>query len=147
MCQNYFPNIYTYACLVLVDLCTCYEDVAICLLGWCCSCYLYGQNAEQIDGSNKISACIGYACAQMCCAGCLLHKPKRQLLRATYNLEEKPSDLLASCCCAACAHCQEAREMQVRGEFIIENMRSTQIYIHSFIRCSTGYTYSSHQST
>ncbi|UJR27955.1 hypothetical protein I4U23_009213 [Adineta vaga] len=98
-----------------VGLFGCFEDIPTCLLGWCCSCYLFGQNAEQIDGSNKISLCVQYACFSMCGLCCIVHKPRRQQLRATYNLAEDPSDFLATCCCSGCANCQEAREMQTRG--------------------------------
>ncbi|CAF4991552.1 unnamed protein product, partial [Rotaria magnacalcarata] len=28
----------------------CLEDIPTCLLGWCCPCYLFGSNAQQIDG-------------------------------------------------------------------------------------------------
>ncbi|CAF0835096.1 unnamed protein product [Adineta steineri] len=98
-----------------VGLFGCFEDINTFLLGWCCPCYLFGQNAEQIDGSSKITMCIGYACLAECGLCCLLHKPRRQQLRATYNLVEEPSDFISTCCLSACANCQEAREMQMRG--------------------------------
>ncbi|CAF0823417.1 unnamed protein product [Rotaria sp. Silwood1] len=97
------------------ELFGCFEDIPTCLLGWCCACYLFGRNAEQIDGSNKIGMCIGYACLSGCYLCCILHKPRREKLRAAYNLIEKPSDFLATCCCSGCANCQEAREMKMRG--------------------------------
>lgn len=101
--------------LILVGLFSCFEDIPTALLGWCCPCYLFGRNAEQIDGSGKIGMCIGYVCLAGCYASCCLHKPKREKLRAAYNLVEEPSDFLATCCCTVCANCQEAREMQLRG--------------------------------
>ncbi|CAF5112196.1 unnamed protein product, partial [Rotaria sp. Silwood1] len=39
----------------------------------------------------------------------------REALRHAYHLEEKPSDFIATCCCSACANCQEAKEMRDRG--------------------------------
>ncbi|CAF4044506.1 unnamed protein product [Rotaria sp. Silwood1] len=107
--------LFRYFCSFLDGIFGCFEDIPTCLLGWCCSCYLFGQNAEQIDRSNKIGMCVGYCCLSGCYLCCLLHKPRRQALRYTYNLEESPSDLLATCCCSACANCQEAREMRERG--------------------------------
>jgi Cys-rich protein (TIGR01571 family) len=101
--------------MFLVGLFGCLEDLPTLLIGWFCPCYLFGQNAEQIDGSNKITMCIGYACLSGCYLCCLLHKPKRQQLRAVYGLVEEPSDLISTCCLSACANCQEAREMQMRG--------------------------------
>jgi Cys-rich protein (TIGR01571 family) len=105
-------------CLILVELFGCFEDIPTLLVGWICPCYLFGQNAEQVDGSNKIGMCVGYACLSGCYLCCLLHKPRREKLRATYNLVEQPSDLLATCCFTVCANCQEAREMQMRGLFV-----------------------------
>ncbi|CAF0981281.1 unnamed protein product [Rotaria magnacalcarata] len=93
----------------------CFEDIPICLLGWCCGCYLFGQNAEQIDGSNKFAMCCGYACLSGCYLCCILHKPRREALRNAFNLEENPSDFLATCCCSGCAVCQEAIELKQRG--------------------------------
>jgi len=98
-----------------VGLFGCFEEIPTFLMGWCCPCYLFGQNAEQIDGSNKIKMCVGYACLSGCSLCCILHKPLRQQLRGAYGLEEKPSDFLATCCCSVCANCQEAREMKQRG--------------------------------
>jgi Cys-rich protein (TIGR01571 family) len=59
--------------------------------------------------------CCGYAALSGCYLCCLLHKPKREQLRGAYGLEEKPSDILATCCCSPCGVCQEAREMKARG--------------------------------
>lgn len=85
-------------------------------MGYCVPCYLFGQNAEQIDGSDKIKMCAIYALASCCYLHCLVHKPRREQLRQAYNLEEKPSDLLTTCCCGCCAHVQEAKEMKARGK-------------------------------
>ncbi|CAF0939455.1 unnamed protein product [Adineta steineri] len=93
----------------------CFQDINICLLGWCCGCYLHGQNAEKLGEDTKIKACLKYGGLQMCGLCCLIHKPRRQRMRTTYGLEEKPSDFLATCCCSGCANCQEAREITARG--------------------------------
>ncbi|CAF1020084.1 unnamed protein product [Adineta steineri] len=93
----------------------CFQDINLCLLGWCCGCYLHGQNAEKLGDDKKINACVKYACLSMCGLCCLIHKPRRQKIRTNYNLEEKPSDLLATCCCSACANCQEAKELNAHG--------------------------------
>ena len=93
----------------------CFDDVPQCLLGCLCPCYLFGQNAEQIDGSNKITQCVLYGLLSYCYLGIILHKPQRENLRTAYNLEEKPNDILTTCCCSACANCQEAKELKARG--------------------------------
>lgn len=110
-----FYLIFTFYPLYLVGIFGCLEDIPTCLLGWCCPCYLFGRNAQQIDGSSTVGMCIGYACLSACYLCCILHKPKREQLRAAYNLIQTPSDLIATCCCSACANCQEAREMKLRG--------------------------------
>jgi len=113
---SYLDYQFSYFCIFLVGLFGCFDEIVpTCLIGCVCPCFLFGQNAEQVDGSNKITMCIAYAILSGCYAQCLLHKPKRQTLRGAYNLEEKPNDLLTTCCCSPCANCQEAREMKLRG--------------------------------
>ena len=101
--------------LFLAGLFGCLEDVPTCVLGWFCSCFLFGQNAERITGQSKIKSCVTYALVSPCCLQCLWHKPQRVQLRTDHGLEEEPNDLIATCCCSACANCQEAREMNLRG--------------------------------
>ncbi|CAF3008025.1 unnamed protein product [Rotaria socialis] len=96
-------------------LCSCFDDMSTCLLGCICPCYLFGQNAEQIDGSNKITTCIIYALLAGCHICCFVQKPKRAALRGAYGIEEAPNDLLVTCFCSACGICQEARELRERG--------------------------------
>lgn len=90
--------------------------MGVCLLGTCCPCYLFGQNAEQIDGSNKFAMCCGNVLLHPFCLMCLLHKPRREKLRGAYGLVEKPNDWIAACICAPCAHCQEAQELKHHGK-------------------------------
>ncbi|CAF1169345.1 unnamed protein product [Didymodactylos carnosus] len=40
---------------------------------------------------------------------------KRALVRHKYGIAEDPNDFLVTWCCARCAMCQEAREMNTRG--------------------------------
>ncbi len=90
--------------------------------------------------------CVGYFCLSGCYLCCLLHKPKRQTLRGAYNLVEDPSDFLATCCCSACANCQEAREMQMRGLFDYSN-DLYEIRLFFVPRCTTWHAYSGSIST
>ncbi|UJR13722.1 hypothetical protein I4U23_000733 [Adineta vaga] len=76
----------------------CFSDGSICFYGWCCTPCLYGENAQKIDGS-----------------GCFMHKSKRQTLRNKYGLPEDCNDCVATTFCAACAVCQEARELKFRS--------------------------------
>ena len=51
-----------------------------------------------------------------CSLCCVVHAGKRQNLRTRYGLQEDCNDWLATCLCAPCAVCQEARELQSRGD-------------------------------
>jgi Cys-rich protein (TIGR01571 family) len=108
--------LFSYFCIFSAGLFSCLDEVdQTCLIGWLLPCYLFGQNAEQVDGSDKITACVKFAALSYCYLSCLIHKPQRETIRAVYGLEENPSDFLATCCCASCANCQEARELKLRG--------------------------------
>ncbi len=100
--------------IFLGGLFDCFNDVGICIYGWCCPPCLYGENAEKIDGSS----CCGQACAWCLLAECslcwLIHMGKRESLRRRYGLQEDCNDCLATAFCAACAICQEARELKYR---------------------------------
>ena len=102
---------------VSADFSNVFEDVPTFLVGWFCPCYLFGQNAEQIDGSSKIGMCLGYFCLSSCYLVFLLHKPRREKLRHAFNLVETPNDCLCTFLFSPCANIQEAREMKLRGMF------------------------------
>lgn len=87
-----------------------------CCFAACCPECVFGQNAANVnDGS-----CLGYCCIYMIllpiglCG--LVHKPIRVKIREKYNLQEEPSDCLAAYLLSPCAICQEAREIESRGQ-------------------------------
>ncbi|CAF0914199.1 unnamed protein product [Didymodactylos carnosus] len=124
----------TYSAAVAVEgksLFGCFDDMKTCLCGYFCLPCLFGQNAESIDGSSCVGMGILYCCLQGCYACGLLHMGKRQALRAKYNLAEEPADLVAACCCGPCAVCQEAREMQSRGNHMRSALGGNQSAITS----------------
>lgn len=79
---------------------------------------LFGKNANRIDGSNKRLMCVAYSFLPNC-NGLIIHLPRRRAIPAAFNLEEDHNDILFVCCCGPCAHCQEKREMDVRGTYIV----------------------------
>lgn len=88
-----------------------------CLYGWCCTPCLIGTNGENLGRS-----CIGDCFLSMCCIGflggdCLGSTPsQRNIIRRRANLAESCcNELLIGWCCYACAACQHANEMELRG--------------------------------
>ena len=127
----------------------CLEDIPTLCYGFCCTCCLFGRNAEMIDGSSCMGMCIGYLCLDLCLLCCLIHKDKRQQLRRAFDLAEEPSDFLATWILSPCAVCQEAREMKSRGQSF-RTVFSTLEYFSSFLfssRIRIRCTYPPHQST
>ncbi|CAF3354541.1 unnamed protein product [Rotaria socialis] len=83
-------------------LCSCFDDIPTCLIGCICPCYLFGQNAEQTDESNKITSCVIYALSPGYHIGCVVQKPQKAALRDAYRIAEESNGLLVTCCCSAC---------------------------------------------
>jgi len=98
----------------IAGLCDCFDDCRICCYGcWCTAC-LYGENAQQIDGSDYDEACLIYCCSGNLVAG-LSVIDNRRALRYKYGLPEEPcDDCLVIICCAPCSVCQAARELKIR---------------------------------
>ncbi|CAF0809716.1 unnamed protein product [Adineta ricciae] len=99
------------------SVCDCFHDGQICCYGcWCCCC-LYGENVAKLENNSRcFTHCCVYTLLSMfgCC--CLIHSAKRARLRQRYGLvEDACGDCFITCCCPACAICQEAREMKMRG--------------------------------
>ncbi len=95
----------------------CCDDLETCFCGCCCPACLFGQNAENIDGSNCCLMCCAYAVLSPCYLCWIPHCMKREALRQKYGLKDDPncSDCPAACCCGPCALCQEARLLKHRG--------------------------------
>ena len=76
--------------------------------------------------------CCLYALLSGCYLDCLIHRPRRQTLRAAYNLEENPGDFITTFCCGCCANIQEANEMKARGKFHLDAYREKREKVESF---------------
>lgn len=55
---------------------------------------------------------------------------KRRTLRQRYGLQEDCNDCLATTCCAACAVCQEARELKFRSTAMGGMISNEDLKIH-----------------
>ncbi|CAF3618723.1 unnamed protein product [Rotaria socialis] len=83
----------------------------------CCSACLFADNVEKIDASNWWGMCCVYCCLGNVYLCWIPQYFKREKFRQKYHLGEDPScgDLPATLFCGPCAICQEARELESRG--------------------------------
>lgn len=99
-------------------LCGCCSDPAICLLGCCCPCILFGKIAEDLDegATSCVAACtIWYLLQQFTACGWIYSHGYRNKLRSRYGLARRPGcDCIVHFCCWHCAFCQEYREIRIR---------------------------------
>ncbi|CAF1390766.1 unnamed protein product [Adineta ricciae] len=107
----------------LFDVCG--SPKTCCFATWCPEC-VFGYNAANVtDGS-----CCGYCCAYLILMPCglcgIVHMPIRTKLREKYNLQEEPSDCLASYLFSFCAICQEAREIESQDQSSNTRIKTTQ---------------------
>ena len=114
---------YSLACVLLrccfallpASLFGCFDDCATCCTSCCFPWLQYGFNQEKMDGSSCCGSGVLYfiMVSLGCC--CLIHAPRRTMLRARYGLNEDVcNDFCVTWCCAFCAIAQEAREMNAR---------------------------------
>ncbi|CAA7400863.1 unnamed protein product [Spirodela intermedia] len=118
-------------------LCSCFDDVGLCFLTWCCPCVTFGRIAEIVDRGSTCdpmievvvsllrptnwSACgtsgATYAILRyMTGCSCLLGSYYRTRLRRDYSLQKGTCpNFVVHCCCELCALCQEHRELKNRG--------------------------------
>lgn len=99
----------------------CFSDTFVCLgPSWPC---LFAENSRKLKGGAGGAASTfwaAYFCALCCpCLSCIYGAHFRKELREKYGLPAEPcggawSDCLIYGFCAACATCQEAREMRAR---------------------------------
>ena len=119
---------------ILESLFGCFSDMNTCCYGfWCLPC-LFGDNAEKIDGSNCIGMCLAYWCLLGCDLCWIPHLMKRKKLREKFNFkQETAKDCLVTAFCAGCAVCQEARELESRGNS--SKFISTNIFFSTCFLC------------
>eukprot|EP01156_Anaeramoeba_ignava_P020915 Anaeramoba_ignava/c17587_g1_i1.p2 GENE.c17587_g1_i1~~c17587_g1_i1.p2 ORF type:complete len:101 (+),score=20.07 c17587_g1_i1:541-843(+) len=92
------------------SLFACFGDFKICLCGTFCPPYLAAKNKSGADGRD---------CTICDCICCPREYYTRQQIRSTYGFEESPvNDFLVMWCCGPCGACQDARELQTRGDMV-----------------------------
>lgn len=122
----------------------CFISPKTCCLGLWCPCVLYSQNVKSLTGEDACGSCCGYfwfvqtlGCLNLCCLGlpvsqCLmpaLTLNKRKMLREAYDLPDNcgGESYCVHLFCLACALCQEARELEVRGHSAENPLYSTMM--------------------
>eukprot|EP01001_Neometanema_parovale_P011165 NODE_7403_length_769_cov_105.583591_g7161_i0.p1 GENE.NODE_7403_length_769_cov_105.583591_g7161_i0~~NODE_7403_length_769_cov_105.583591_g7161_i0.p1 ORF type:complete len:182 (+),score=35.64 NODE_7403_length_769_cov_105.583591_g7161_i0:57-548(+) len=100
-------------------LCSWYEDINLCLLGWCAGCIPYGRTSAFVDGNPDGAN----TAAAMCCllhfctgCGCIMEFMTRQKVRRHYGIEGSTAkDFLIAWCCLCCSIIQNARQVGQEG--------------------------------
>merc|ERR1711942_617616 len=92
-------------------ICGCLDDPGTCCYGYCCSCCLVKDTANDL-GQPGVLYCL--LSLLFPCIPILL---MRQQARERYNIEgDTGTDVAASCFCASCVLCQTAGEVKARGD-------------------------------
>ncbi|KAL3139351.1 hypothetical protein ABBQ38_003686 [Trebouxia sp. C0009 RCD-2024] len=111
------PYLWKYS---LFNCFTGFESPLICLQGWFCPCWLYGDNNHVF----RQEGCCGPCCCGFFCCPCLLPINAGRLrteIRHKYNIRRGPiPDWMVHTFCCSCGWCQEAKELQGRpvGQYI-----------------------------
>merc|ERR1719453_825814 len=93
----------------------CFDNINICLYGWCCAPCLYGST----NGLIEEGGCMMAALTMWCCGPCTIcccAPGRRKKIRAVGDLPEEPcGDCVVWICCPSCANCQEYNELFERN--------------------------------
>ena len=113
-------------------LCDCFQDMDICLCGWCCGTCMIRRTdawleAREFGCMDILVGCGMYVLNSFYGIGlpvtwwCSCQNRKR--IKERYNIVDingqvdlTAKDYLSVICCTPCAACQHAREMSLRGD-------------------------------
>jgi Cys-rich protein (TIGR01571 family) len=86
----------------------CFGNCCVCICTWFCPCYVAGKIAEKVGESCILCALVMFCpIANIICRGTIRQKVREQKgIPGTFC-----KDILIVWCCAPCAICQEAREV------------------------------------
>eukprot|EP01012_Entosiphon_sulcatum_P034174 TRINITY_DN432_c0_g1_i1.p1 TRINITY_DN432_c0_g1~~TRINITY_DN432_c0_g1_i1.p1 ORF type:complete len:129 (-),score=17.74 TRINITY_DN432_c0_g1_i1:286-672(-) len=102
------------------SLCSCCDDIPLCLLTWCLPCVTYGRTqslVEKGDDSSWVMWCAIWSVVQYFTGmGCVLQIMTRNNLRKKNNIDGSMcGDICTVCWCPLCQLQQEAREVGQQG--------------------------------
>merc|ERR1712241_137967 len=87
----------------------CMSTPTTCLYGWCCSCCMTYETAEDLGESGLLYVLLS------CITPCVPVMMLRMNAREKYNIEGSTTDdALWSCCCTCCAGIQVYSETKTR---------------------------------
>ena len=96
------------------ELCSCLNDIPLCLTTYCAPCYTFGKTAEAVGDDCLMCGIVTFVpLANLWFATQIRGKIREQKgIDGTFV-----SDLLLSCCCPLCTLVQEAQEVGVKAPF------------------------------
>jgi Cys-rich protein (TIGR01571 family) len=93
--------------------------MGICCYGWCCPCFLVGDNGARLEHGGYWAACCTF-CGLTSAIGCdfIVGYNQRQKIRQLFQLRDEScgcGDCVIACCCSGLVACQHARELKHRN--------------------------------
>ena len=84
----------------------------VCLLGWCCGCWLVKKNAKNMGRGDGLLCCLLSMCIPFIPVFIM-----RLEAREKYGIEGNPGDdFVCSFCCTSCINCQTAMQIREEGD-------------------------------
>eukprot|EP00198_Chlamydomonas_reinhardtii_P012293 XP_001701630.1 predicted protein [Chlamydomonas reinhardtii] len=105
----------------LCDWCGAPGGFGTCLYVMCCTPCSYGSLVARLGpevtcGGSCFGGCCCYTLLSMLGLNCIIHMGVRGHLRNKYGIPgDGCNDCMCTCCCSACAICQETREVMIRN--------------------------------
>lgn len=95
-------------------LCSCLNDIPLCLTTWCAPCYTFGKTAEAMGDDCLMCGVVTFVPL----VNLWFFSQIRGKIREQKGIEGSlVSDLLLSCCCSLCTLVQNAQEVGVKAPF------------------------------
>ncbi|KAG5296467.1 hypothetical protein I7I50_09636 [Histoplasma capsulatum G186AR] len=95
----------------------------ICILGFCCPCFLFGKTRSRIKGNNPSEFtywnenCCHWFCLSLCSCQGVIQALERTKIRNKFNIDGWCiGDWCGACCCPCCSLIQEEKEVLVRTQ-------------------------------
>ena len=84
----------------------------VCLLGWCCGCWLVKKNAKNMGRGDYVLCCL-----LSMCVPCIPVFVMRSEARKRYGIDGSTvDDAICSLCCRSCVNCQTATQIREEGD-------------------------------
>ena len=95
-------------------LCSCLNDIPLCLTGYCAPCYVFGKTAEAVGDDCLMCGLVTFVPL----ANLWFFTQIRGKIREQKGIDGSfVNDLLMTCCCGLCSLIQGAQEVGVKAPF------------------------------